>query len=112
MVSGQEPDKPSSKAVFKPSKGVLPAPEVLYLYREVDPSYPTFIKDLAAKELMRNFIYEVAAVIGGILFGLALVGSFTFLVYTNHPTMAGFLLGVNALGFAGKLLGKSRRGED
>jgi hypothetical protein len=48
----------------------------------------------------------------GLLFGLTLVAASTFLVYTNHPKMAGVLLGVNVLGFAGKLPGKSRRGED
>ena len=100
------------KTLFNPSKGILPPPEVLLLDFEVDPAYPAFVRETFAKELKRNFIYQIVAFVGGLFFGLTLVAASTFLAYTDHPKMAAVLLGVNVLGFAGKLLGKSRRGED
>lgn len=96
--------------VFIPSAGKLPPPEILAAYADIDPDYPAFLRKTFTAELKRNFIYQMATWIGAILFASLLVGSATFLAYTNHPKMATAVIGVNLIGVVAKLLAKSKRG--
>jgi len=96
--------------VFIPSAGKLPPPEILAAYAEIDPDYPSFLRETFASELKRNFTYQMTTWIGAILFASLLVCSATFLAYTNHPKMATALIGINLIGVVAKLLAKSKRG--
>jgi hypothetical protein len=101
----------TGEKLFAPAKGQLPPPEVLALYAAIDPEYPVFLRQTFIVELRRNFAYQVLAMCVAAAFAALMVAASTFLIYTGHPKMAGVMIGANALAFAGKLLGKSRRGE-
>ncbi len=101
----------TGEKLFTPAKGQLPPPEVLALYAAIDPEYPAFLRQTFVVELRRNFIYQILAISIAAAFAALMVAASTFLIYTNHPKMAGAMIGANALAFAGKVLAKSRRGE-
>jgi hypothetical protein len=97
---------------FIPAAGKLPPPEILAEYATIDPEYPAFFRETFTRELKRNFIYQMATLVGAILFASLLVSSATFLAYTDHPKIATGLLGVNLIGVVVKVLATSKRGSD
>jgi hypothetical protein len=101
----------SGEKLFAPAQGQLPPPETLALYAAIDPDYPAFLRQTFVLELKRNFVYQVLAIGIAAGFAVLIAAASTFLIYTDHPKMAGVMIGANALAFAGKLLAKSRRGD-
>jgi len=68
------------------------------------------MRETCSRELKRSFIFQMSTWIGAILFGTLLVGSATFLAYTNHPKIAAAIVGVNLISVVVKLLAKATRG--
>ena len=86
----------------------LPKPSDLLAYAQVDAGFPQAILKTQQRELSRNYAYQMVSLLAGWLFSVMLVAGTVFLVYTNHPTAAGWLIGTNAVGLATRILSGRR----
>jgi hypothetical protein len=76
----------------------VPRPEVLQLYKEVDPGLPALLIQAADRQLEREYRYALQGQ-GIAAMGMVLViGGFVYLVMMGHHEAAGSLLGTGLVG--------------
>jgi hypothetical protein len=90
--------------------GIVLSPEILQIYKSVDPALPALIVQAIDGQLKREYRYAVG---GQIVAGLALIlmgGGFVFLVMNGHDKPAYILLGAGVLNVIGGFL-RARLGD-
>ena len=94
-----------------PRTSLIPTPQQLQSYKEVDERLPAKIIELAADEAKRGFRYALAGLGTAALLAVLVFGGFAYLVMQNHETAAKWLLGVGVLNFIRGFF-QSRLGSD
>jgi hypothetical protein len=75
-----------------PKTSLVPAPQQLAAYKEVDARLPVMIIELADRDAQRDFWYALAGMGSSALLFLTVVGAFVYLIMQDHPTAAASLL--------------------
>lgn len=80
-----------------PKTSLIPNPQQLQAYKEVDEQLPIIIIKLARIESDHRYWHAMWGMISAVVLAVLVFGGFTFLVMHNHPTDAKWLLGVGIL---------------
>jgi hypothetical protein len=91
---------------------LLPNPQQLQLFKEVDPRLPELIVSIQGQEARHDFWYALAGMLSSSVLFLSVVGAFVYLVMHDHPKAAGTLLGAGVLGLIQAMLRSRLRSPD
>ena len=113
-------EKPASQhsiqvQVAQISQHILPAPEVLQKYKEIDPNFPERIMQLAENFANTSIANEKTALIGkineikrsqvlGFSLGFITLGFATFVTWLGYPYVGGVIGGTTAIGLVTSFL--------
>jgi hypothetical protein len=87
-----------------PKTSLIPSPQQLAAYKQVDSRLPELIVQVADHDTQRDFWYALAGMGSSALLFLAVVGAFVYLIMQDHPKAAGSLLGAGVLGIINAML--------
>ena len=96
----------------KQQVSLVPSPEQLQRYREIDSSLPALLFKARDRELQREFFYAALALGIAALALILVLGGFVYLVMQGHPTEAKILLGAGVLGLIASFIRARLRSQD
>jgi uncharacterized membrane protein len=96
----------------KDQVSLVPSPEQLQKFQEIDPALPATLMQARDRELQREFAYAALALAVAALALILVLGGFVYLVMQGHPTEAKILLGAGVLGLIASFIRARLRSQD
>jgi hypothetical protein len=81
-----------------PKTSLIPSPQQLAAYQQIDPKLPVEIVQVADRSDRRNFIYAMTALVSGWTAFIFAVLTFAYLIMHDHAGAAASVLGTGVLG--------------